>query len=103
MTTKTHYVLQTVLNDWQGRDRRIEEWQHDFDRRHYDLSFATFRKYAVLEEVENLIPVSLEELVALLNDCAGDDCYACSWEYVVRDGHPFQRIMTYRLIDVNFS
>ena len=56
------------------------------------ITFDTFRKYVKVQKVvtETFEEVSIEDLVDLLNSCAGDDCYNCDWEYRVIDGKPYE-------------
>ena len=51
------------------------------------VRFATARKYADIVEVKEVERVfySMAEIVAKLNACAGDDCYACDWHYQIDD------------------
>lgn len=66
-----------------------------------NVSISTLLKYNAVERVvtENYIPVTLEELVQRLNDCAGDDCYGADWEYTVINNQAFEvkRVVTFRV------
>ena len=110
MLNNTRKVLEQVAADWMGKDRDWETWEYMFDSRGqnmfgatYAISWSTFRKYATLDKVETFVPVTVEELVDLLNDCAGNDLYGACWEYVMRDGLPYERVITYRLVKINFD
>ena len=110
MLDTTRKILEQVAADWMNKERDFEQWEHLFDARGhnmfgktYPLSFSTFRKYAKLEKVTTYNPVTVEELVNLLNECAGDDCYNGSWKYVVKDGKPYEVITGYKLIAINFN
>lgn len=110
MLNSTRNILEQVAADWMGKDRDWETWEHMFDScgrnmfgATYPISWSTFRRYAILEKVETFDPVTVEELVDLLNDCAGNDLYGASWEYVMRDGLPYERIISYRLVNVNLD
>lgn len=110
MLNNTRNVLEQVAADWMGKDRDWETWEHMFDScgrnmfgTTYAISWSTFRRYATLEKVETFVPVTVEELVDMLNDCAGNDLYGASWEYVMRDGLPYERVITYRLVNINFD
>ena len=64
------------------------------------ISWDTFRKYVTVDKVFNshAEPISLEELVDLLNSCAGDDCYDCRWDFQIIDGQVFDVIAEERYI-----
>ena len=49
------------------------------------VRFATARKYANIVRIVEVERVyySLAEVVEKLNACAGDDCYACDWNYQI--------------------
>lgn len=56
------------------------------------ITFETFTKYVKVKMVKHEFfeEVSVEDLVNLLNSCAGDDCYNCDWEYRVINGKPYE-------------
>ena len=66
------------------------------------VSVDTLIRYRAVEVIteETFVPVSVAELVRLLNECAGDDCYGCSWEYIEQDGQAFRvdRSTVYRVM-----
>ncbi len=66
------------------------------------VSVDTLIRYRAVEVIteRTLVPVSVAELVKLLNECAGDDCYSCSWEYIEKDGSAFRvdRTTVYRVL-----
>jgi hypothetical protein len=57
------------------------------------VRFSTAKKYANLVEVKEVRRVyySMAELVQELNACAGNDCYACDWNYEIDEqGRAYQ-------------
>lgn len=57
------------------------------------VRFATAKKYANLVEVKEVRRVyySMADLVQELNECAGNDCYACDWHYEIDEqGRAYQ-------------
>ena len=58
-----------------------------------DISWQCFKKYVKVErlEKEELIELSLEEVVQLLNECSqwGENYNSESYEYRVVDGKPY--------------
>lgn len=70
------------------------------------ISWQTFRRYVDVEllEWEELTEVSLEKVVALLNSCAGDDCWGCDWEFRAIDGKVYEvdKLSAYRIIKLKF-
>ena len=69
------------------------------------LSMKTFRRYAQVEEtvVEIRDETSLQDVLDLLNSCAGDDCYYCDWNYQLIDGKIYnvKHITYYKMIGIN--
>lgn len=57
------------------------------------VRFATAKKYADLVEIKEVRRVyySMADLVKELNECAGNDCYACDWHYEIDEqGRAYQ-------------
>lgn len=90
MSKKTMEVINSVIEN-KGATKTRQEWCNLLDGR---ITFDTFKKY-VLTEVLEYEEVALEDVVELLNSCAGEDCYECNWNYVVRDGKVFKENVKY--------
>lgn len=61
------------------------------------VRFATAKKYANLVEVKEVRReyYSMAELVKMLNECAGNDCYACNWYYEIDEqGRAYQNFVS---------
>lgn len=89
MNKNTAQVIE-AMNAYKGQSMTAKEWTDLLDNR---LSFNTFRKYALAGETEVRTiktEVSLENLVEMLNDCAGNDCYGCDWHYIVENGKAYE-------------
>ena len=86
MAKKTRNIIEGLREAYEGKTLDRHDWNKALGN---DLTFETFRKY-VLNKVIEEIEVPLEEIVNLLNDCAGNDCYECEWEYVVKDGKIYE-------------
>lgn len=96
MKLETKMALEKILNELGNKEFQKEDIK--------GISWQTFKKYVEIEYInkEKLVEVSIEELVDLLNSCAGDDCWGCNWEYRVIDGKPFEmfEIHSMRIIGV---
>lgn len=90
MSKRTMEVINAIIEN-KGATKTQQEWYDLLDRK---ITFETFRRY-VLTEVLEYEEVALENVVELLNDCAGEDCYDCNWHYVVRDGKVFKENVKY--------
>ena len=89
MNNRTALVIE-AMDAYKGQVMAKEEWVALLNNR---ISFDTFKKYALVKEAVPKVvkrEASLEELVAMLNDCAGNDCYGCDWHYVVEDGKAYE-------------
>ena len=98
MSERTRVAIEELHRDYAGAEftRR-----GDLDRVSA-VSVDTLIRYGAVEVIteRTLVPVSVAELVRLLNECAGDDCFGCSWEYIEQDGQAFRvdRSTVYRVL-----
>lgn len=90
MSKRTMEAINAIIEN-KGAIKTQQEWYDLLDRK---ITFETFRKY-VLTKVLEYEEVALEDVIKLLNDCAGEDCYDCSWHYVVRDEKVFKENVKY--------
>lgn len=90
----TKIALEKLEKEYKGQRRKWEQWERLVNEKS-EISFSTFRKYIKLEKVISKNEVSIEEIVELLNNCAGNDCYYCDWQYEVIDGKPYEIIIYY--------
>ncbi len=60
------------------------------------ISFSTFKRYAKLVKETIKTEYTLEEIVNLLNDCAGSDCYGADWDFKVIDNKVYEIDTVYR-------
>ena len=87
MNKNTAQVIE-AMNAYKGQAMTEVEWVDLLNNR---ISFGTFKKYALTKEIKVVkTEVSLENLVEMLNDCAGNDCYDCDWHYVVENGKAYE-------------
>ena len=89
--SKTTMEAINAIIDNKGATKTRQEWYGLLNGK---ITFETFKKY-VLTEVLEYEEVALEDVIELLNDCAGEDCYECRWHYVVRDGKVFKENVKY--------
>lgn len=93
MSKKTANVIE-AMNAYKGEVKTQRDWAILLDDK---ITFDTFKKYA-LEQVIVRTEVNLNEVVALLNDCAGNDCYDCDWFYEVIDGKVYKVDTCYKMV-----
>jgi hypothetical protein len=97
MTERTRKAIETLHNEY----ARVEFTRAELEKVSA-VSIDTLIRYRAVQAVryEQLIPVSVTELVRLLNDCAGADCYSCNWEYIEQDGQAFrvEHLTFYRVL-----
>lgn len=86
MAKRTKEIIEGLREAYEGKTLDKYDWNRVLGN---DLTFETFRKY-VLHKVVEEVEVPLEKIVELLNDCAGNDCYECEWEYIVKDGKVYE-------------
>lgn len=87
MNKNTAQVIE-AMNAYKGQAMTEVEWVDLLNNR---ISFDTFKKYALTKEIKTVkTEVSLEDLVEMLNGCAGADCYDCDWQYVVENGKAYE-------------
>lgn len=92
MMNKNTALVIEAMNAYKGMTMTEIEWVDLLNNR---ISFDTFKKYALVKEVKTVkTEVSLEDLVEMLNSCAGNDCYGCDWHYVVENGKAYD-VATY--------
>ena len=79
--------------------KAFEEMREKFGKRLFKtneifgISESTFYKYRKEMNIHKVVvkrECSAEEIVDLLNDCAGYDCYDCVWHYVAENGKIFE-------------
>lgn len=97
MTEKTKKAIATLHTEYEGTELdRIELEKIS------TVSIGTLIKYKAVQAVihERFIPVSVAELVRLLNECANSDCYSCNWEYIEVDEKAYrvERTKMYRIL-----
>lgn len=90
MSKRTVEAINAIIEN-KGTTKTRQEWYDLLDGK---IAFETFKKY-VLTEVLEYEEIALEDVVELLNSCAGADCYECNWNYVVRDGKVFKENVKY--------
>ena len=90
MAKRTKEVIDSMI-EYKGMTKTANDWDNLLDSR---ITFETFKKYA-LNEVVEYEEVTLDEVVRLLNECAGEDCYNCNWYYIVKDNKPFKVVTKY--------
>lgn len=93
MSKRTANVIE-AMNAYKGEVKTQRDWAILLDDR---ITFETFRKYA-LEQVIVRTEANLNEIVALLNDCAGNDCYDCDWLYEVIDNKVYKVDTCYKMV-----
>jgi hypothetical protein len=89
MTKRVKIELQKLEESYKGYSYPLSTWEHLVST-FSNISFTTFCKYVKLEKVEHKEERTLEEIVGLLNSCAGDDCYCADWQFEVIDGKPYE-------------
>ena len=82
MTKQTERVLTGWLKDYKdtiiqptNSVRYGNEW----------VSWQTMRRYIEIEPQIKRFYYSVREIVDMLNDCSGEDCYGATWEYKIDD------------------
>lgn len=97
MSERTRKEIERLANEYKGQVHEWERWERIINAKS-EICFGTFRKYVTLKKEVSYEEHTIEEIVEMLNDCAGEDCYCCSWTYVVRDGKPYKEIVRYKWI-----
>lgn len=94
MLESTRTELERLASLYKGQTHSHEAWERII-KEESKISFSTFRKYVHFKVIERIIEHSIEEIVEQLNECAGEDCYYCSWHYEVVDGKIIERLEDY--------
>lgn len=89
MTKRVETELQRLEKDYKGSSLPLSAWEQII-LTSSTISFGTFCKYIKLEKIKHQEERTLEEIVGLLNSCAGDDCYCADWQFEVIDGKPYE-------------
>ena len=89
MTERVRAELERLTVEYKGQEHDWSTWEH-IVRDESEISWSTFKKYVKLEAIEHKEEKTLEEIVEILNSCAGEDCYGAKWEYRVIDNKPYE-------------
>lgn len=97
MREETKKALEILEKKYKGTARSWKVWECvvnlDEDS---NITFGTFKRYVKLKKEVVKTEKTLEELVNLLNDSAGEDLYNCSWKFEVINGKAYEVETFYR-------
>ena len=73
-----------VLNGWikENKDKVVRRSMY-ITYGGQTITWETMLRYVKIEEVIKRTYYSVKEIVDMLNDCAGEDCYTCNWYYEI--------------------
>lgn len=97
VTEKIEKAIETLHNEYEG----AELTRAELKKVSIVSTYILIRHKAIQTVIhEHFIPVSVTELVRVLNDCANSGYYNCDWEYVEIDGEAFRvvRTKTYKIL-----
>ena len=86
MSKKTATTIAGILTVLDA-DKEYTFEEIDKTAREWDLTGSTFAKYACTSYTKTIkTEYTLQEVLNMLNACAGDDCYNCSWHFIEENG-----------------
>ena len=99
MFKKTAEIIALILT---LIDHEKEYSFSELDRiaREHDLTGRTFVQYACKSSTKTVkTEYTLQEVLKMLNACAGDDCYNCEWHFVEEGGkiYDVEEITVYKI------
>lgn len=100
MTKMQMVALENAKKVFGDKEFTAKEWM-DVACGKYALSTAIYDGHVKSIEHVKRIDYTVKELVKMLNDCAGDDCYNCDWHFEVdENNNVYENIVTntYQLI-----
>ena len=76
----TKYVLMGWLKSNQGKIIHRSDYVYFEDKR---VTWETMERYILIKPIYERVYYSVREIVDLLNDCSGEDCYNSSWHFEI--------------------
>ena len=83
MTKQTERVLTGWLEDYKGTIIQPTLYVHY--GKEGEVSWRTMCRYIEIEPQIKRCYYSVREIVDILNECAGEDCYGANWEFKIDD------------------
>ena len=99
MSKKTASAIAAILSVM-DTDREYTFEEIDEIAREKDLTGSTFAKYACTSYTKTIkTEYTLQEVLNMLNACAGDDCYECEWHFIEENGRIYdvEEITVYKV------
>ena len=100
MTKMQMVALENAKKAFGDKEFSRKEWM-DVACGKYGLSTAIYDGNVKSVQHVKRIYYTVKELVKMLNDCAGDDCYNCDWNFKVdENNNAYEEIITntYKLV-----
>lgn len=101
MTIVTRKALTSLVENYANKELTYEELRNAVIAS--GISMGTFRRYmrySTRPQVRRE-EASIEEILDLLNSCAGSDCEECEWNYRLIDGKIYNEysVTLYRILN----
>lgn len=101
MTIVTRKALTFLVENYANKELTYEELRNAVIAS--GISMGTFRRYMRYNAYPQIRreEASIEEVLDLLNSCAGNDCEECEWEYHLVDGKIYNEysVTLYRILN----
>ena len=77
-------MTEQVLNGWMEQNAgKVIQPSRYVSHNGQNVSWQTVRRYIQLEKVVERTYYTMREVVDMLNECSGEDCYGGEWHYEI--------------------